>query len=494
MEDQVTTTFKELPVAQVKADPNNPRKGKLEIGDLLKSVKEIGLIEPIVVRKVGDSYVVVAGHRRLATIRELKWPTIGAVIVDGYDDAGALRDAVAENTVRQPLSATDEMSAMVQLAGLGMTDAEIAEAFARDIKTVEAAMSIENATEKGAKALAHAKPAEGVQLTIEQSAAIARFGGTSAGKQMVSEIEGGSRYWRSTYEKLVRKEKIEDAAKLITSEHKGVKKTGAFPGNWEGPPKEIEPLVNLTDAKGKQVTTALHKTCPGHAYSIQKPDQWGGGTKCIVTYWCTDWKANGHKIAAKPKRKWDRRGKEQPTRQGGSGMKKAVVTDEVIAAERAMDTQWFEAATRRKDFTTEFIAKAKTGDKWISFAIQAAMDWNLRTELADINDKWRELNVKELVKAVVGAYIIDREFDIGDWRWQEWNRDRHIKYLRFLVENGHELSEVEKIAIERAEAGTPFHTRMEYKAEVVDEDEWDDEDDDVDDDEVVDVVDSEERV
>lgn len=449
----MTTTLKELAVASVRPDPNNPRSGKLDVEDLVKSIREIGLIEPIVVRPIGAQFVVVAGHRRLAAIKKLggDWKTITALVVTDYDDVGALRDAVAENTVRQALSAVDEANAMVQLSGMGMTDDEIARTFARDAKTVAAAKAIGTASDKGTKALAGVKPKEGVQLTIEQAAAVAQFGGTPAGKQLMIEIESGSRYWRSTYTELVRKEAINEDAKAIATAHKGVKKVTAYDGYYQGPAKEVEPLVNLTDAKGKKLTLTTHKTCLGHAYSIEKPSSMYGtsGTKCKVAYWCTDWKANGHKVSATPKRTWRQRGKE--TQQSNA---KKGPSAKVVEEERAFDVAWDEATARRRVFIEEFLAKPKTGEAWTLTAIRL-----LITERFDNPENWETMGLKALVPALIKSYVQENEDAyLDDWRWYHYHKQRPIALLNFLAANGHDLSDVETKAIERANANMDWQT------------------------------------
>lgn len=464
----MTTTLKELPIESVKPDPNNPRSGKLDVADLVKSIAEIGLIEPIVVRPVGSDYVVVAGHRRLEAMKKLRatdstWVKIHALVVTDYNDFGALRDAVAENTVRQALSAMDEANAMVQLSGMGMTDAEIAATFARDAKTVAAAKAISEASEKGTKALKEVKPADGVQLTIEQAAAVAQFGGLSSGRQMMIEIQSGSRYWRSTYEKLVRRAAIDAAAKEVVKEHKGQKKVSAFGGGgYEGPAKEVEPLVNLTDAKGKQLTTAGHKSCPGHAFSVEKASAYGSGTKPKVLYWCTDWKANGHKISDVRKVTWNRRGKEEArTLSGGKGP-----TEKQLAEEKALDAGWYEAMGRRRVFIDEFVAKPKTGDKWTLTALGLALNERVRLE-----DGWEKLTLKALVPLIVKTYVLDTEDAMmGDWRWSNWQKTVRVDLLNFLVANGYELHEAEQTAIDRAANNKPWFTRQARDEEFEDDD------------------------
>src|SRR3982074_2199384 len=53
-----------LPLAQIEDSPQNPRRRLQGVGELSASLQAHGLLQPVVVRRVGDHYVLVAGHRR----------------------------------------------------------------------------------------------------------------------------------------------------------------------------------------------------------------------------------------------------------------------------------------------------------------------------------------------------------------------------------------------------------------------------------------------
>lgn len=77
------------------------------IEQLMSDMKEVGLIEPIVVRKVGDRYEVIAGHRRTTAARLLQWATIESKIVDANDDTAFQMRAI-ENLSRKDVDPVDE--------------------------------------------------------------------------------------------------------------------------------------------------------------------------------------------------------------------------------------------------------------------------------------------------------------------------------------------------------------------------------------------------
>ncbi|GAA0964495.1 ParB/RepB/Spo0J family partition protein [Frigoribacterium faeni] len=106
-----------------------------ELSELVTSIREVGVLQPIVVRplpaKGGKSsapvqYELVMGERRLRATKELGLATIPAIVKDTADDA-MLRDALLENLHRAELNPLEEASAYQQLlADFGITQDELA--------------------------------------------------------------------------------------------------------------------------------------------------------------------------------------------------------------------------------------------------------------------------------------------------------------------------------------------------------------------------------
>ena len=107
--------FAELPVSQVSPNSRQPRQVFEEgaMAELVHSVKEVGLLQPVVVRRTGDSaYELIMGERRWRAIQEAGLDTIPAIVRD-TDDDDMLRDALLENLHRSqlnPLEEADEQS------------------------------------------------------------------------------------------------------------------------------------------------------------------------------------------------------------------------------------------------------------------------------------------------------------------------------------------------------------------------------------------------
>ena len=75
----MTTTYQpEIPVHQIREHGANPRRQVGDITDLTASIKAHGLLEPLVVAPLnGAEYRLIAGHRRLAALREASIDTAG---------------------------------------------------------------------------------------------------------------------------------------------------------------------------------------------------------------------------------------------------------------------------------------------------------------------------------------------------------------------------------------------------------------------------------
>ncbi|AXX17598.1 MULTISPECIES: ParB/RepB/Spo0J family partition protein [Leptospira] len=94
----------EIQVSDIVPNPSQPRVfGKEEVSDLVESMKRLGLIEPIVVRKQGKKYQIVAGERRFQAAKVLKWNTITAIETSASEDR-CFEMALAENEKRKSLN------------------------------------------------------------------------------------------------------------------------------------------------------------------------------------------------------------------------------------------------------------------------------------------------------------------------------------------------------------------------------------------------------
>ncbi|KHL04360.1 ParB/RepB/Spo0J family partition protein [Sinomonas humi] len=129
--------FAELPVTSIHPNRKQPRSvfDEDEMAELVHSVREIGVLQPIVVRKSTDlgseSYEIVMGERRWRAVQQAGLETIPAIIRDTSDD-DLLRDALLENLHRSQLNPLEEAAAYQQLLeDFGTTHEELADRIGR---------------------------------------------------------------------------------------------------------------------------------------------------------------------------------------------------------------------------------------------------------------------------------------------------------------------------------------------------------------------------
>jgi ParB family chromosome partitioning protein len=127
-------SFAELPVDVISPNPRQPRQvfDEEAMAELVHSIREIGLLQPVVVRQVGvDKYELVMGERRLRATQEAGLRTIPAIVRDTSDDA-LLRDALLENLHRTQLNPLEEAAAYQQmLDDFGCTQDDLASRIGR---------------------------------------------------------------------------------------------------------------------------------------------------------------------------------------------------------------------------------------------------------------------------------------------------------------------------------------------------------------------------
>jgi len=104
----IALTFSKLRISEIHPDPKQPRKQRDEHADkeLTESIRKHGLMQPIVVRKDGNRYVILVGERRWRCITALGWEEIDCLIADVADDFVAVLQLI-ENVQRQDLAPLD---------------------------------------------------------------------------------------------------------------------------------------------------------------------------------------------------------------------------------------------------------------------------------------------------------------------------------------------------------------------------------------------------
>ena len=164
--------FAELPVAQVRPNPRQPREVFEEeaMAELVASIREVGLLQPVVVRPAGDGYELVMGERRWRAVREAGLLTVPAIVRDTGDDA-LLRDALLENLHRAQLNPLEEAAAYQQLLDdFGCTHEELAARIGRSrpqisntLRLLRLSPAVQRRVAAGVLSAGHARALVGVE-------------------------------------------------------------------------------------------------------------------------------------------------------------------------------------------------------------------------------------------------------------------------------------------------------------------------------------------
>lgn len=135
---QASGALRELPVANVLANPFQPRTqiGEADLAELTASIEASGLLQPVIVRPRNGKYELIAGERRWRAVQRLGWTKIPAIVRD-VDDQGVLTLALIENLQRDDLNPIDEAMGYQRLSEeFELPQAEIARLVGRDRSTV----------------------------------------------------------------------------------------------------------------------------------------------------------------------------------------------------------------------------------------------------------------------------------------------------------------------------------------------------------------------
>src|SRR5207302_5071276 len=134
----------EIPVDQVEANPDQPRKSfsSEALDELAASIRASGVIQPVIVRREGMGYQLIAGERRGRAARQAGLDRIPAIVREATD-AQSLELALVENLLREDLNPIEEAEAYQKLlAQFGWTQEELAQRVGLDRSSIANALRL----------------------------------------------------------------------------------------------------------------------------------------------------------------------------------------------------------------------------------------------------------------------------------------------------------------------------------------------------------------
>lgn len=167
----------EIPLDRIRVNPHQPRKtmDDARLAELAASLRSTGLIQPIVVKAIGDTYELIAGERRWRASKLAGLTVIPAYIrdVDGFTQA---QMALVENIQREDLNPIDRAQAYRMLIDqLGLTQSELSNRLGEDrssianfLRLLELTGPVKDLVRTGQLSLGHAKLLAGVSEIVEQ--------------------------------------------------------------------------------------------------------------------------------------------------------------------------------------------------------------------------------------------------------------------------------------------------------------------------------------
>ena len=158
--------YREIAIDAVAPNPLQPRRlfDEETLEGLIDSIKELGVLQPILVRALDDGYELIAGERRWRAAKRAGLPTIPAVIRT-VDDEASLEQALVENLHRQDLNALEEAAAYQQLIeDFGLTQDQVAKrvgksrsAVANHLRLFQLPPAVQKLVGEGLLSAGHAK-------------------------------------------------------------------------------------------------------------------------------------------------------------------------------------------------------------------------------------------------------------------------------------------------------------------------------------------------
>ena len=137
-------SLREIPIDEIAPNPHQPREvfDYEALEELSASIRAVGILQPVVVRRAGAAYQLVMGERRVRAARLAGLRMIPAIVRDTADDA-MLRDALIENVQRKDLNPIEEALAIRALIDeLDVTHEEVAERIGRSRPAVTNALRL----------------------------------------------------------------------------------------------------------------------------------------------------------------------------------------------------------------------------------------------------------------------------------------------------------------------------------------------------------------
>lgn len=468
--EPTTMTIEHLDPGLLVSHPRNVRGSLGDLTGLTASIREQGVLEPLLVVPFVGNYVIVAGHRRAAAAIEAGLQTVPCLVradvsVDSDTDADTAKEIaamLAENLHREGLTAVEEARGIQSMLDLGVSIARVSKSTGLDRKRVAKAAGVARLDQGTADMVAD------MGLTLDQAAVVAMYADepeTSA-KLAAAARDGEGRFAHA----VAQAKQEREAQQKFDAMRAELEADGwAFADDVAYNGRKNRRLTDLRQ-DGEQLTEETHAACPGRAVYLSQ--NWNGPYAVEV---CTDYVAHGHAdryssstAPAKPETEEDK--------EAATAERRAVIeNNKAMAAANSVRRAWVKELLARRTAPPEVLrfaveeiaARPQVFSWWLSgnsapgdkdAATLLGLDQPVRPWSVSAKEKRTTLTTGEqvpdarlplqLLAHVAGAI----ELGIGKdaWRATEDRGDGLVRWLRFLTGLGYTLSDVEQGIVDGA--------------------------------------------
>jgi len=151
----MNTEVQKISVDKIIPNRFQPRKNfdEAALDELADSIRQHGIIQPLVLRKLGDSYEIIAGERRYKAAQKVSLKEVPAIVME-LDDTSSAEIALVENIQRKDLTAIEEAKSYEKILELGqINQEELAKRVGRNQSTVSNKLRLLNLSEEAQQAL-----------------------------------------------------------------------------------------------------------------------------------------------------------------------------------------------------------------------------------------------------------------------------------------------------------------------------------------------------
>ncbi len=406
----------------------------------LASVKECGVLEPIVAHRDEDGTVVVdRGQRRTLAACQAGLPTVPVVVRAAAEaEVDRVVHQVVENDHRAGLTNRERVRAVDQLALLGVPAGQIAKRMTLSKEAVAAAQQVA----RSETAIAYVDAPE---VTLEQVALLAEFeNDEEATKKLVDQLNWRPENLAATAQRirddLATREQMTSMAKELADSGVTVIEPPAYDD------KKTAPLRSLRDGKGRLLKADKHAECPGHVAWVEPGSSWMQDSSPKTAYGCQGWARNGHqhsdgsraKVAAADMT-------EEQHDQARRERRHVVESNKDWKAATAVRRRWMAqqfAARKTAPAGAETLVAAAVAGGW-PYAVGAAE--LLGTTKEDLAVEAATAAPRRALQIAVALVVANWEASLVEDAWRATYRHREaVQVLQAIAQWGHQLSDIEQ--------------------------------------------------